>query len=277
MKPFRHSLPSGDLVQPLVGRAVTGNDTAKALFVDEAARPGFELKHLLVPVDFSETSLQALRYAVPLARQFGAALSLVHVVEKTSLVTDLSRRAGSVLREEVAALGVRVLTNLRQRELGPDFPGETLVRTGEPAQAIAQAAQELGADLIVLGIRAGRGLKHVLLADGAELILRHAPCPVLSLHPHPKSVVRSRVAAIKRWFGELSCRLAFNRYVFYGSLLLAASLVVGALTGGDELWWRTAAALGVAAVIIGLVHAWLDARGAREDTRLSRKRRANHS
>ena len=62
--------------------------------------------------------------------------------------------------------------------------------------------------------------------------------------------------------GELSYRLATNRYVFYGSLILAASLIAGAVTRGHETLWRSAASLGIAAVVIGLLHAWLDARSA---------------
>ena len=74
-----------------------------------------------------------------------------------------------------------------------------------------------------------------------------------------------RLAAARRWVRELSYRLATNRYVFYGSLILAASLIAGAVTRGHETLWRSAASLGIAAFIIGLLHAWLDARSARRN------------
>ena len=77
---------------------------------------------------------------------------------------------------------------------------------------------------------------------------------------HPKTGFRAHVAAGRRWAGQFSWRLATNRHVFYGTLLLVASLIVSAVTSGDEIWWRSAAALGIAVVVIGLVHAWLDAR-----------------
>ena len=80
---------------------------------------------------------------------------------------------------------------------------------------------------------------------------------------HP--ITSPRLAAVRRWAGELSYRLATNRYVFYGSLILAASLIAGAVTRGHETLWRSAASLGIAAVVIGLVHAWLDARSARRN------------
>jgi len=65
------------------------------------------------------------------------------------------------------------------------------------------------------------------------------------------------------------------RYVFYGSLLLAASLVVGAITREHEELWRTAAALGIATVVIGLLHAWLETRSAKETLLPHGKKRAS--
>jgi universal stress protein A len=134
----------------------------------EPALSAWEWKRVLVPIDFSEASLKTLRYAARLATQFGASLSLVHVQERTRLATDLRAGSGGLLRKELANLGVRVLTNLRQRELGPDFPGETLVRTGEVAHAIAQAAQELGVDLIVMAAPGSRRFRHALFGPMAE-------------------------------------------------------------------------------------------------------------
>lgn len=93
-------------------------------------------------------------------------------------------------------------------------------------------------------------------------------------HPNPKAFLRSRLTAVKRWAGELSYRLATNRYVFWGVLILAASLIAGALTKGHEVLWRSTASLGIATIAIGFIHAWLDARSGREHSRSHRKRRA---
>lgn len=107
----------------------------------------------------------------------------------------------------------------------------------------------------------------------SKLILRHAHSPGLSLHPHPKPILRSRLAAIRRWAGDLSYRVVTNRYVFYGSLILAASLIAGAVIRGHEVLWRSAAALGIAAVVTGLIHAWLDVRSDRRSRRAHTKGR----
>lgn len=97
---------------------------------------------------------------------------------------------------------------------------------------------------------------------------RSASPAVTGLSP---SAGQPRLAVFRRWARDLSYRVATNRYVFYGLLLLAASLFVGAITRQHEELWRAAASLGIASVVIGLVHAWLDARADRRGRRTSSK------
>jgi hypothetical protein len=90
----------------------------------------------------------------------------------------------------------------------------------------------------------------------------------------PKAFLRSRLTEVRRWAGELSSGVAANRYVFYGSLILVASLIAGAVTRvHDETLWRSASALGIATVVIGLVHVWLDARSDRSNSTAHHGRR----
>jgi nucleotide-binding universal stress UspA family protein len=60
-------------------------------------------------------------------------------------------------------------------------PWKTEVATGDPANAIVQAAQDLGVDLIVMATHGRTGLQHVFLGSVAEKVIRHAPCPVLAI------------------------------------------------------------------------------------------------
>lgn len=85
------------------------------------------------------------------------------------------------------------------------------------------------------------------------------------------------LAAVRRWVGDLSYRIATNRVVSYGALILAASLIAGAVTSGHEELWRSAASLGLATVVIGFVHAWLDARSDRRSRRSHTKGRVKES
>jgi nucleotide-binding universal stress UspA family protein len=137
---------------------------------------------ILVPIDFSEHSSAALDVAIDLARTYGATLHLVHcypidpgaispygIVIPEGFDRDIREAAGRELAQwadRVAAGKVAV-----EQHLSSMFP----------AEVIARLADELGADLIVMGTRGLSGLKHVLLGSIAERTLRLAHCPVLTV------------------------------------------------------------------------------------------------
>jgi len=140
------------------------------------------IKTILVPVDFSDHSGRALEYAVDLAKQFGATVHLLHsypinlggvspygVVLPESFERDCREAASTQLDEWVSRVKSAGVT------------AESTVTPMFPSEAIAQRADEIGADLIVMGTRGLTGLKHVLLGSVAERTLRVAPCPVLTV------------------------------------------------------------------------------------------------
>ena len=140
------------------------------------------IESILVAVDFSEHADRALDAAVELAKQFDAGLHLVHAVDTrvplmspcevaipTSFMAEARGAAASKLDflvEKVATEGVTAVSHLSE------VPA---------ALAIVGLAEELGADLIVMGTRGRTGLKHVLLGSVAERTRRHAPCSVLAV------------------------------------------------------------------------------------------------
>jgi nucleotide-binding universal stress UspA family protein len=135
---------------------------------------------LLVATDFSENSARALGTAIEFAQKFGTTIDLVHAFNipipavypyevpiPDSLITDSRRAANKKLdaeRKKVEAAEITVETHLTE------VPA---------ASAIARVAEEIGADLLVLGTRGNTGLKHILLGSVAERTVRHAPCSVL--------------------------------------------------------------------------------------------------
>jgi nucleotide-binding universal stress UspA family protein len=141
---------------------------------------GFE--RLLVPVDFSPHSSEALRLAIELAKTFRAKIHLIHAYELT--VSQL-RLYGVVFPEpsyeKVRDAAVRRLEEELSRVQEAGLEGEVQVVQSSPAEAIADAARELPADLIVMGTRGYTGLKHVLLGSVAERTVRIAPCPVVTV------------------------------------------------------------------------------------------------
>jgi len=140
---------------------------------------GFKIEKILVPLDFSPASMEALDYAVSLAKQFHAAIHLVHVYppdEASSVpgAAHLLLQSGEAierLNEELTGI---------HRKHAPTFrPENCHIRRGRPYEEIARLARELDADLIALSTRGHSGLKHLLLGSTAERVVRNAPCPVL--------------------------------------------------------------------------------------------------
>ncbi|MDQ5977287.1 MAG: hypothetical protein QG602_259 [Verrucomicrobiota bacterium] len=132
------------------------------------------LQRILVPLDFSGKSRQALRYAVPLAQKFSARIHLVHVLPAI----------GKLPRDEQIRLRQAALKRLGQTA-APLMPrrlqAENAVLSGKPADEILALAEKNSIDLIVLTTKGRDGLKRALVGSTAEQIMRHAPCPVMSV------------------------------------------------------------------------------------------------
>ncbi len=145
-----------------------------------ASATSFELKHLLVPVDFSPCSRKALQYALAFARQFRARLTLLHVIPTNYFVGSEFGPVDFPLPEaELREAGERELAAMAIRDVGKAAAVATVVRQGPPVQEIVRFARETNADLILLSTHGRTGLKHVLMGSVAENVVRYAPCPVL--------------------------------------------------------------------------------------------------
>ncbi len=141
------------------------------------------LKQILVPIDFSDCSLWALDFALTLAVPFGAKIILLHVVEPA--VYQQGHLGITPPLEEtnynLVEAGRERLLALVKNRVGQRLRTETLVRLGRAHSEIPDTAKALSADLIVMGTHGYTGLKHVLLGSTTERVVRHAPCPVLSV------------------------------------------------------------------------------------------------
>jgi universal stress protein A len=138
-----------------------------------------EFKRILVPTDFSKTSLLAVRRAKTFARRFDAAIVLLHVIEKAPFISDMGNVAIALSDKEMVERAAIQLNVLARREFEPEIPFETKVKFGRPFQEINESAKTLKADLIVISTHGYTGLKHTLLGSTAERVVRHAPCDVL--------------------------------------------------------------------------------------------------
>lgn len=136
------------------------------------------LERILVPVDLSDCSLDALEYAALVAQRSKAALTLLHVLEPVSYGLDFTfpQRAK---RESIKSGHAKRLSDLVSALASAGVPSEFLILGGLPTDSILDAARKQPADLIVMGTHGRRGFSHALFGSIAELVLRKSSCPVL--------------------------------------------------------------------------------------------------
>jgi len=149
-----------------------------------AQRRIMPIKKILCAVDFSPGARQAMSTAVRLANVYEAELVLVHAwylpaalageyTYPADIVTEMTNEAHRGLDAAIAEA-----TNLGATRV------TAMLTQGMPWQQIVDAAKaDPGFDLIVTGSRGRTGISRVLLGSVAELVVRHAPCPVLTVHP----------------------------------------------------------------------------------------------
>ena len=164
-----HKAPCPTLVVPFHAGDVGSADAAR-------------VTHVLCATDFSPASTKALALAITMAREQGAALTVLHVVEALA-EDELDDFPHVAVREHV-----RVLTKTARDRLRAAVPREAhvrgtvteVVRYGQAAAAILREAGDRGADLIVLGAQGHSGLGLLVLGSSTHAVIRRATCPVLT-------------------------------------------------------------------------------------------------
>jgi universal stress protein A len=140
------------------------------------------LETILVAIDFSKPSQAALEAAIELARVTGAKLHVFHAFElPIPAVTPYEVAIPSAYLEETRRAAQARLAQALERAAAAGVDAESHLGEGAAAQAISKAAEELDADLVVMGTHGHTGLKHIVLGSVAERTLRHAPCSVLTV------------------------------------------------------------------------------------------------
>lgn len=138
------------------------------------------LKQVLVATDFSPTSDVALAYGRAVARMFGAALHVLHVMENPFL------RPTTADPRTLEAAAWRALNEQLTEEDGRELRGRVVMETADGiADGIVDYAKTAGIDLVVMGTNGCGALSQLLVGSVAERVVRTAPCPVLTVR-HPE-------------------------------------------------------------------------------------------
>ena len=149
-----------------------------------------QIRKILVPVDFSPSSRLAVEHAFLLAERFGATVHLLHAWEvPTYLRPDLTVWAGDVsatLADHARSEADKAMKEFLGDTKASERAGVTHeVRAGSPFATILSAVETGGYDLVAMGTHGRSGIPHLVLGSVAERVVRHAPCPVLTVRdPH---------------------------------------------------------------------------------------------
>ena len=131
------------------------------------------LKRIVLGMDFSDHAHRALKYALSIAREYHAELTLLHVLEHLPGSTDLQSATAKVtkqLKELVSPRGPK-----------PSLV-KSLVRIGKPYQQIIEVALEAQTDLVIMGVRGRSSLDSALFGSTTYRVIQMGPCPVLAVH-----------------------------------------------------------------------------------------------
>jgi len=147
----------------------------------QRGRSKIPVKRILVPVDFSEHSKDALQYAADLGRHFHAELLLVYVVESVGYPADLGYGQVNIsaIEKDLSDRAKGELERLATKYAAGNLRITGHVHTGRPFVEIIRAAKEFEADMIVIATHGHTGVEHMLFGSTAEKVVRKAPCPVL--------------------------------------------------------------------------------------------------
>jgi len=170
-------------------------------FVEENAM--IALKQVVVATDFGEAAEAALSYGREFARTFGAKLVLLHVVEDvltrpfaaeafTTSYPQLQQEIEAASKEQLDA----ALTDDDRRTLSAEA---VMLRSNQPADAIAAYAAERNADILITGTHGRGAVAHMLMGSVAERLVRTAPCPVLTVrHPEHEFIGPDALVAVAK-------------------------------------------------------------------------------
>lgn len=140
-------------------------------------------KKILFPTDFSEGSAVAVPYVRDLAEKYGARVYVLHVLYDVAKASgwyvptiDMEKFYTELRKSAEEEIGKFVSKNL-----GGLGEVETAVVTGMPSDKIISFVEENGMDLVVMGTHGRSGINMVLFGSTASKVVRHAPCPVLTV------------------------------------------------------------------------------------------------
>jgi nucleotide-binding universal stress UspA family protein len=136
-----------------------------------------EVKTILVAVDGSEHSEEAVRYACAMGPPLEAEVILLHVVPMLVSATPYHDTVSDQPFMALQKVGEDILAKAKQ--IAGNCPVTDMIDHGDPAQRIMEIAEEKNVDLIVMGSRGVSGIKRLFVGSISDKVANQAPCPVM--------------------------------------------------------------------------------------------------
>lgn len=157
-------------------------------------------KSVLVPVDFSTASFQAVGYTIEFAERIGAKLLILHVAHLGDGLTvqDLKTFRFARARKAARAEAQRRMEEFLQPVKFRSVEADILIRFGKPPSEICTVADQRNIDLIITATHGLTGLDHLLMGSVAEQVVRRARQPVLVVPSHPRGRLEGFANLIRR-------------------------------------------------------------------------------
>ncbi|MEP7323164.1 MAG: universal stress protein [Saprospiraceae bacterium] len=142
-----------------------------------------EIKRVLVPIDFSEVSLNALESAIAICKIQLSTLTLIHIVENNFMLfsQELSGLNGNILSDLMKIAEDQLSKLAKKIRVKHDIVVNHIVQPGNPADETCMFAVQKQSDLIVIATHGTSGFREFFLGSNAYRVVKNAPCPVLTI------------------------------------------------------------------------------------------------
>jgi nucleotide-binding universal stress UspA family protein len=148
-------------------------------------------KNILVPIDFSDYSKNAISYAKEIAKAYDSQLQLLHIIEETKHPAFSLSGKSSIfdLVPNIEADSRKRIEEMFIEAPGPKAESTIYTKGGHAANDIINFASRNSSDLIVIATHGLTGIEHLLLGSVTEKVVRMAPCPVVTIKSFGKNLI----------------------------------------------------------------------------------------
>ncbi len=143
----------------------------------------YQIRHILVPVDFSPSTQNALQTAAAIGKRHLATITLMYVVENTFILfpPEAGATAGALLPQLVKDANENLGNLAKELRLKHDLVVSHIVQSGNPADEICRWTLHKKIDLVVMATHGASGFREFFMGSNAYRVVKNAPCPVLTL------------------------------------------------------------------------------------------------